>query len=335
MEVWDQTERLQRMLETARLPIRVQEAEEAPEQLVAGEISLYDGRYYLLPQRYPVCLSCEKDVPGGKDMLTLAAMLAENLNVTDQPAGREAIGRKLLLGEVTEREAGLLAKENRIPCTRSRVLLLRLNPVPPGKSAKPLLEDLVPMSGKDLLVGLDRHTAALVQECDSDEDDPETEEFALALTETVEEELAAQLTVAVSGQEEKAERLKAAFSQASRALELGRIYCPDRQVLMYSHMLRERFLGDLPEELKKKYYRILFNEQTADTLDDEMLKTVSVFQSLNLNVAETARQMYIHRNTLQHRLDKIQKVTGLDVRNFEDAMVFRLLAEMGKNTGHE
>ena len=95
-------------------------------------------------------------------------------------------------------------------------------------------------------------------------------------------------------------------------------------------MLLERFLSELSPEMAEHYHSLLFNRSTARLFGEEMLYTIEMFFKKDLNLSDTARQLYIHRNTLVYRLDKVQRQVGLDLRKFEDAVTFKMLLEMSK-----
>ena len=85
-----------------------------------------------------------------------------------------------------------------------------------------------------------------------------------------------------------------------------------------------------PHETAERFYPLLFNPETARLLNEDMLKTITMFLEKNLNLSDASRELYIHRNTLVYRLDKVQKQLGLDLRNFHDAMTFKLLYDLKK-----
>ena len=92
----------------------------------------------------------------------------------------------------------------------------------------------------------------------------------------------------------------------------------------------ERFLMSVPREDSLRYHSLLFNRKTAKLFNEEMLQTIEMFFRKDLNLSDTARQLFIHRNTLVYRLDKVQRQVGLDLRKFEDAVTFKMLLEMRK-----
>lgn len=120
------------------------------------------------------------------------------------------------------------------------------------------------------------------------------------------------------------------LQEARSALEIGRIYHPSEHVFAYRVLLLERFLQEIPASVAKKYYELLFNRRNLRVFNEEMIKTIDTFFECHLNVSESARRLYIHRNTLVYRLDKVQRATGLDLRTFEDAITFRMLRMLGK-----
>ena len=108
------------------------------------------------------------------------------------------------------------------------------------------------------------------------------------------------------------------------ALDVGKIFFDDRNVVAYSELGIGRLIYQLPIPLCKMFIREIFRGKNPDELDEETLSTIYKFFENNLNVSETSRQLFIHRNTLVYRLDKLQKGTGLDLRVFEDAITFKI-----------
>ena len=114
------------------------------------------------------------------------------------------------------------------------------------------------------------------------------------------------------------------YKEARMALDVGRIFFEDQDVIAYSQLGIGRLIYQLPIPLCKMFIKEIFDGKSPDEFDDEMLTTIYKFFENNLNVSETSRQLYIHRNTLVYRLDKLQKSTGLDLRVFEDAITFKI-----------
>jgi len=114
------------------------------------------------------------------------------------------------------------------------------------------------------------------------------------------------------------------YKEAKMAMDVGKIFFDERRVIAYSELGIGRLIYQLPIPLCKMFIREIFGGKSPDDFDEETLTTISKFFENSLNVSETSRQLFIHRNTLVYRLDKLQKSTGLDIRVFEDAITFKI-----------
>ena len=114
------------------------------------------------------------------------------------------------------------------------------------------------------------------------------------------------------------------YKEAKLALDVGKIFFSEKNIIAYSTLGIGRLIYQLPIPLCKMFIREIFEGKSPDDFDEETLMTINKFFENNLNVSETSRQLYIHRNTLVYRLDKLQKSTGLDLRIFEDAITFKI-----------
>ena len=114
------------------------------------------------------------------------------------------------------------------------------------------------------------------------------------------------------------------YKEARMALDVGKIFFEEQNIIAYSQLGIGRLIYQLPIPLCKMFIKEIFDGRSPDDFDDEILTTINKFFENSLNVSETSRQLYIHRNTLVYRLDKLQKSTGLDLRVFEDAITFKI-----------
>lgn len=114
------------------------------------------------------------------------------------------------------------------------------------------------------------------------------------------------------------------YKEAGMALDVGKIFFADKRIIAYSELGIGRLIYQLPIPLCKMFIKEIFDGKDLDDFDEETLSTINKFFENSLNVSETSRQLYIHRNTLVYRLDKLQKSTGLDLRVFEDAITFKI-----------
>lgn len=114
------------------------------------------------------------------------------------------------------------------------------------------------------------------------------------------------------------------YKEAKMALDVGKIFYSDKNIVSYATLGIGRLIYQLPVNLCKMFIHEIFGEKIPEELDEETLSTLEKFFDNNLNVSETSRQLFLHRNTLVYRIEKLQKVTGLDVRNFDDAMTLKI-----------
>lgn len=203
----------------------------------------------------------------------------------------------------------------------SCVIVLR----PEEKPGRPLTEavrELAPMEEHDLLAEDGAGRALIIKEGDDPE---EIAEFAQALIETLQSEAGLRLRAGISDVHRSPEEWPAGYREALDALETGDRFRYRAPVQIYAHQLLERLAERMDPEIRAELRGRVFGERPEEILTEETLETAEAFFEADLNLSVAARQMFVHRNTLTYRLDRIQRETGLDLRVFRDAVVFRLL----------
>ncbi|NLG57393.1 MAG: hypothetical protein GX540_03155 [Clostridiales bacterium] len=271
-----------------------------------------------------------KDSPGAADFLRLAAAMILAVNQTHgvDRALDSALGR-LLKGSLTPMEEAGLIRQHQLKEHLPRcVLLITLEKSGP-QGAKALLAEVLPTQEADLLVAMGPHSAALIRDM-SEVDAEEMGEYAAALQDTLMNELGQQAAIGIGETVSSLPALAQSYEQARTALSLSRFYPQETGVYEHRRLLLERFLAQTPRETAARFYPLLFSRETAKLLNEDMLKTITVFFDKDLNLSDASRELYIHRNTLVYRLDKVQKQLGLDLRKFHDAMTFKLLLDLKK-----
>ena len=122
---------------------------------------------------------------------------------------------------------------------------------------------------------------------------------------------------------ENYEGLKESFEECEYRLMLANKYKVSESIIDEKKMILEGIIDSVSEEKKENIYQ-LFNEGFSK-LDNEMIRTIEVFFRCGLNLSDAAKELYIHRNTLIYRLDKIEKYTAYDIRNFNNAVLFKVV----------
>lgn len=176
----------------------------------------------------------------------------------------------------------------------------------------------------DFITAVDEKNIILVKELTKNETYDDLEKTAQVIVDMLNTEAMTRVHVAYGTIIKDIKEVSRSYKEAKMALDVGKIFYNDRNVMAYSNLGIGRLIYQLPMPLCKMFIKEIFAENTPDQFDEETLTTINKFFENNLNVSETSRQLYIHRNTLVYRLDKLQKSTGLDLRVFEDAITFRI-----------
>lgn len=300
-----------------------------------GEVRAIGGTLYALVPRTNLVLTCPDHQPGARDVLLLAcAMVGAMERSSNSPAGSSGdVYRSALRGDLTGSELEALSHEHGLPQEMARCVMVFRIVQATEECAYDLLREITPLQDRDVLVDMDRHTVVLIKDMMEVETLEELSQFAQALQETLMGETAHQMTIGIGRTCVKVEELRDSYQDARRAIEVGRIFKPEESIYIYDRLILERFLMELPQDISANYHSLLFNARNKRLFNDEMLYTIDMFFKKDLNLSDTARQLYIHRNTLVYRLDKVQRQTGLDLRSFEDAITFKILTELKKVSG--
>lgn len=176
----------------------------------------------------------------------------------------------------------------------------------------------------DFTVSVDDRNVILIHTMGEDEDFDNIEELAKCIEEILNTEVMIKTRVAYGAVVEDLRLLSQSYKEAKMALDVGAIFYSDKTVMAYNSLGIGRLIYQLPVNLCKIFVTEVFGDDIPEDVDEEVIGTVNAFLDNNFNVSETARQLYIHRNTLGYRIEKLKQSTGLDVREFNDALTFRI-----------
>ena len=179
-------------------------------------------------------------------------------------------------------------------------------------------------SKKDFITAVDEKSIILVKEVDDNQGYEEVEHIANTIVDMLNTEAMVKANVAYGTIVKEIKEVSRSYKEARMALDVGKIFFSTKNVVAYNNLGIGRLIYQLPIPLCKMFINEIFDGKSPDEFDDETLTTINKFFENSLNVSETSRQLYIHRNTLVYRLDKLQKTTGLDIRVFEDAITFKI-----------
>jgi carbohydrate diacid regulator len=186
------------------------------------------------------------------------------------------------------------------------------------------LKAMYSSNGKTFVVSVDTDHIAVVMEEKSNEVSDEMKQTAFMISDMMNTEAMIPVRVSCGTPVWQLVNLSQSYKEAQLAMEVGRIFYPDRRVISYDKLGIGRLIYQLPKSLCEMFLRETFDRDVFAELDDEAMATIRQFFANDLNISETARKLYIHRNTLVYRIEKLQKVTGLDIRKFDEAMTFKI-----------
>ncbi len=216
------------------------------------------------------------------------------------------------------------AKKLHIDTEVRRVIFIIETKNEKDSSALDNVRSLLGNKARDFVTAVDEKNIIIVKEVDANDGYAELGKAAQNIYDILKNDGEEDILIAYGTVVNDIKEVSKSYKEAKLALDVGKIFFGERSVIAYSALGIGRLIYQLPIPLCKMFIREIFEGKSPDDFDEETLTTINKFFENNLNVSETSRQLYIHRNTLVYRLDKLQKSTGLDLRVFEDAITFKI-----------
>ena len=191
-------------------------------------------------------------------------------------------------------------------------------------AAVDVLGGLFPDKQQDFVLSINETDIAIVKQLPNNYKAGELEKIATKVEKTLKTELSVKCVIGIGTVAEHLRELADAYKEAQTAIDVGKVFDTERSIINYENLGIGRLIYQLPTTLCDIYLTEVFKKSSIDALDQETLFTINKFFENNLNVSETSRKLFVHRNTLVYRLEKIKKLTGLDLRQFDHAIVFKV-----------
>lgn len=191
-------------------------------------------------------------------------------------------------------------------------------------SAYDVVQNLFPDKMKDFVFTLSVHDIVLVKEISPSIENKDLENLSRSIVDTLGSEFYTRATVGIGTRVVGLKELARSFKEAQIALEVGKVFDHEQSIISYDRLGIARLIYQLPTTMCETFLNEIFRQGSIESLDHETLFTIHRFFENNLNVSETSRKLFVHRNTLVYRLEKIKKLTGLDLREFDHAIVFKI-----------
>ncbi len=254
----------------------------------------------------------------------LSVSLSSIKQFYDEKYDRSNFIKNIILDNILPGDIYLKARELHFNNESSRVVLLVRLLDKNDVSVFDVIQNLFPEKTKDFVINISESDIAIVKEIKSDVEGKDLEKLARSISDTLSSEFYTHALIGIGTPVVGVKDLARSFKEAQVALEVGKVFDTERNIVSYEHLGIARLIYQLPTTLCEMFLKEIFKVGSIETLDQETLFTIQRFFENNLNVSETSRKLFVHRNTLVYRLEKIKKLTGLDLREFDDAIVFKV-----------
>ncbi len=232
--------------------------------------------------------------------------------------------KNILTDSILPGEVFVKSRELRLSYDAVRVAFAILYDENQSVDVYEMVNELFSENNKNFVLDMDNNIVVIVHEFEKELTSQELEKIAHQYADTIMSEAMVNVRVGIGSVADNLKDIAKSYKEARISLEVGKVFDEDKYIISYDNLGIARLIYQLPTTLCELFLSEVFKKGTLDSLDSETLLTIQKFFENNLNVSETSRQLFIHRNTLVYRLDKVRKITELDLRNFEHAIVFKV-----------
>ena len=238
--------------------------------------------------------------------------------------------KNIILDNILSGDVLAKAAELHFPIEGKRAVYLIRSDKDTDFSSFEIIENMFPDKQNDFIVSIDQTSIVLVKSFPDDMENIVLEDIAHEIHNNLMSENLMKVTIGIGTLINNVREIARSFKEARVALEVGKVFDNEKSIISYDNLGIGRLIYQLPTTLCELFLNEVFKRGSIDDLDQEIVFTIQKFFENNLNVSETSRQLYVHRNTLVYRLDKIQKITGLDLRIFDEAIIFKVAMMVNK-----
>ncbi len=248
----------------------------------------------------------------------------------DEKYDRSNFIKNVILDNILPGDIYLKSRELHFNTDVSRVVLLVRSTEPSDIVIYDVVQNLFPDKSKDFVISINETDIALVKEVSRDIELKDVEKLALSIADTLSGEFYTAVSIGIGSSVENIKDLAKSFKEAQASLEVGKVFDTEKTIVSYGNLGIARLIYQLPTTLCVSFLREVFKRGSIQSLDQETLFTIQKFFENNLNVSETSRKLFVHRNTLVYRLERIKRITGLDLREFDHAIIFKIALMVNK-----
>ena len=191
-------------------------------------------------------------------------------------------------------------------------------------SALDVLRRMFPEKQRDFVISINETDIAVIKEVPANTEEKDTQKLAQSMEQAISEELKIKTVIGIGTLAHHLRELAIRYKEAQTAIDVGKVFDTEKSIINYESLGIGRLIYQLPTTMCEMFLAEVFKKNPIDSLDAETLSIITEFFENNLNISETSRKLFVHRNTLVYRLGKIKKLTGLDLREFDQAIVFKV-----------
>ncbi len=298
------------------------------ERLTAQDSYVRDGYTYFMfssIKKNDYCVFVEGIDDEAKRFAALLAITFQSIKQShDEKFDKTNFVKNVVLDNILPGDIFAKARELHFSTDVHRVVLLIRVVSGTDASAYDVISNLFPDKQKNFIFNISENDTVLVKEVKRGVDPLDIEKLAASIVDTLNSEHYIKSVVGIGTAITNVRDLATSFKEAQIALEVGKVFDTEQNIISYDNLGIARLIYQLPTTLCEMFLREVFKQESVERLDQETLFTIQRFFENNLNVSETSRGLFVHRNTLVYRLEKIKKLTGLDLREFDDAIVFKV-----------
>ena len=248
----------------------------------------------------------------------------EAKNSYEEKHNKAAFVKNIISDNILPGDVYVRAKELHFVTDDTRSVILVRQNESTDVAAVELIQRLFPDKQNDFVININETDVAVIKSLPSPDDTEESRRAARMIEKALREELGVKCVIGISTNARHLRELADRYKEAQVAIDVGKVFEEGKTVVCYESLGLGRIIYQLPTTLCEMFLNEVFKKNPIETLDDDTLETINKFFENNLNVSETSRKLYVHRNTLVYRLEKIKKLTGLDLREFDHAIVFKV-----------
>ena len=263
----------------------------------------------------------------------LAISLGNIKSLYDEKYDKGSFIKNIILDNILPSDIYIKSKELHFNTEETRIVFLIKFFGKTDMMPCEMLQNMFPDKSRDYVISVGERDIVLVKDVNKNIESKDAERIATNIADTISTEFYTKVSIGISSVVDNIKDLARAYKEAQVALEVGKVFETEKNIISYENLGIGRLIYQLPTTLCEMFLQEVFKNGSIESLDRGTLMTIQCFFENSLNVSETSRKLFVHRNTLVYRLEKIRKLTGLDLREFEHAITFKVALMVKKYLG--